>query len=533
MNEAPSPIPPLPARKRSWRRRLLVAGVMLLIVGLGVFAVVSRWQAQELREALAETDRSDPHWRMPDLEAHRVVLRDEDNAAFQIRKARKALPLDWPFNKDRLESIFSFDPEALILVSAFSGLGSPGGQPWNALGSVAAGEATTHAVWNQLFDPPDLPDGFVIEPPVLLNQKQERWLRAELPRVAEAIQEARRLVDFPRGRIPIPWEEDYSISTRLPWIQDARSIPYPLQYDLFLRCQDGDLAGALVSCHAMHNASKSLGDDPCLTSQMIRMVCRTMMLRSLERILAQGEPPEELLGRMQRLLEEDEQEPLVLFGIRGERAGCDGYLEAVQQGRIKLGSLVADVGGSGPSGGSRSWLDNLKTQIQVGSVSHNRAVLLRRMNRMVQIAQMPPEQQDAELDLLDGLIKNDPWLVKELFRPIWIEKVIAADRRSVALIRCLIVALAAERYRQANHHWPDQLTELCPRYLTKEVPRDPFDGQPLRYRPTAEGVVLYSVSEDRMDNGGNLSDNTSIKGTDLGVRLWNAARRRQRPRSGS
>jgi hypothetical protein len=35
-----------------------------------------------------------------------------------------------------------------------------------------------------------------------------------------------------------------------------------------------------------------------------------------------------------------------------------------------------------------------------------------------------------------------------------------------------------------------------------EVPIDPFDGQPVRYRCTDPGYVLYSILEDGQDNGG-------------------------------
>jgi hypothetical protein len=38
------------------------------------------------------------------------------------------------------------------------------------------------------------------------------------------------------------------------------------------------------------------------------------------------------------------------------------------------------------------------------------------------------------------------------------------------------------------------------------VPLDPIDGQPLRYRPNADGTfLLYSVGENGVDDGGNPS----------------------------
>jgi len=60
----------------------------------------------------------------------------------------------------------------------------------------------------------------------------------------------------------------------------------------------------------------------------------------------------------------------------------------------------------------------------------------------------------------------------------------------------------------------------------------PSAREHLRYRKTADGVVIYSVGEDRTDHGGNLSNITNTKGTNWGVRLWDVSRRRQPPRPG-
>jgi len=65
----------------------------------------------------------------------------------------------------------------------------------------------------------------------------------------------------------------------------------------------------------------------------------------------------------------------------------------------------------------------------------------------------------------------------------------------LAFLRCAVAAVAIERYRLAIHHWPEHLEDLVPQYLGK-VPTDPFDGQPLRYRRLADGVIIYTVGED-------------------------------------
>lgn len=75
------------------------------------------------------------------------------------------------------------------------------------------------------------------------------------------------------------------------------------------------------------------------------------------------------------------------------------------------------------------------------------------------------------------------------------------DSRAQADMDMARIALAIERYRLAKGKLPGQLTDLVPTYLT-EVPIDPFDGQPIRYRLTEPGYVVYSVGEDGEENGG-------------------------------
>jgi hypothetical protein len=99
--------------------------------------------------------------------------------------------------------------------------------------------------------------------------------------------------------------------------------------------------------------------------------------------------------------------------------------------------------------------------------------------------------------------------------------------RIQAYLRCAIVALAVERYRLAHGQWPDSLNSLVPEFLPK-IPLDPYDAKPLRYRRLQDGVVIYSIGPDKVDNGGKLyRRGLSKTGTNFGFQLWDVNRRRQ------
>ncbi len=67
----------------------------------------------------------------------------------------------------------------------------------------------------------------------------------------------------------------------------------------------------------------------------------------------------------------------------------------------------------------------------------------------------------------------------------------------------LVAAIAIRRFQLRHGVYPDSLTALVPEFC-REVPRDPVDGQPLRYRPQPDSsFLLYSVGENGTDDGGN------------------------------
>lgn len=70
-----------------------------------------------------------------------------------------------------------------------------------------------------------------------------------------------------------------------------------------------------------------------------------------------------------------------------------------------------------------------------------------------------------------------------------------------ANLRLVNTALAIERFRTAQGKLPATLMELFPHYLAA-VPEDPFDGKQLRYLCLSTGYVIYSIGDDRQDDGG-------------------------------
>jgi hypothetical protein len=74
--------------------------------------------------------------------------------------------------------------------------------------------------------------------------------------------------------------------------------------------------------------------------------------------------------------------------------------------------------------------------------------------------------------------------------------------KSLANLRLAKTAVALERFHGTHQNiYPDSLAELAPEFLP-QIPKDPYDGQPLRYHKTTTGYQLYSVGPNLRDDGG-------------------------------
>jgi hypothetical protein len=162
--------------------------------------------------------------------------------------------------------------------------------------------------------------------------------------------------------------------------------------------------------------------------------------------------------------------------------------------------------------------------------------MLRWLNEAVEVAKLPPREREPRQKQLHQRFNADAPVLARLLMHV-VRQASDAEGRSLALTRCAIAAVAVERYRLEHGYWPRALADLEGKQLAK-VPLDPYDGQPLRYRPppllgfsrSPKNIVIYSIGPDGEDNGGKLDRAFPTQpGIDIGFRLWNVRDRRQPP----
>jgi hypothetical protein len=465
--------PPHP-RRRVLRRAAAIV-LIAVAVGFGLLAYRHAANGWLLRDALAELDRIDPGWRLVDLEAARAVIPEDENSALVVRRARALLrrPENWMI----------------------------------------------HQLGGQLsHQPPTAP----------LTDDQCRLIIDALELNEATLTPLRQLAQFPRGRHPIRYAPD-GISTHLRHIDDmSMLVTFVLEPLLLADIHDGHLPEALLDCRCLLNLSRSLRDEPILASQHIRYRhYQHDAIRGLERVLGHGRLDRAALADFQAELATELRDDPWEVGIRGERASVEVLFDALQDGRLARLSALRGMWGRptgppAPLDPIRDWLqDHMPTDLRPAH-----AAALRLATRVLATARLPWHERPAAVAALDAerAAATDPvpQALPDLVR------MFAYMQMGQARLRCAVTACAVERYRLDHGGWPASLSALVPALLP-DVPADPGDGQPIRYRRLDDGVVIYSVGPDCADNGAaSLVDYVWPwpDGADLGIRLWDEPHRR-------
>jgi hypothetical protein len=327
-----------------------------------------------------------------------------------------------------------------------------------------------------------------------LGEEQLLVLRDAVAPLAPERGDALRLKNLPDGRFAVQYAFDF-LGTEPTEALSSRVVRQFLFYDAMLRAEENDAAGAVAACHALLNAARSVGDEPLILSQLERLAGQELTVLALERVLAQVTPPAAALQQLHEALVREGNEQPLAHALRGARGGVPRVYRAFE-----------DEGGPPPH--------------------RDYAAQLRYLTRAVEVSQRPVEQQRAALAELEASKSKLPALARQLVPAL--EQVFEVNVRAQAQLRCAVVAVAAERYRLMHQSWPASAAELLRSGLLASMPVDPFDGQPLRWRLLPDGLVVYSVGYDRVDNGGlPVRGDSGAEGSDIVFRLWHAPARRQ------
>ncbi len=467
-------------QKRSRWRLVILLGLVSGAITAALLIGIQRYrEAQEkavvdealadLRAAIAEVDRAEPGgWQMEDIERQRQKVPDAENGAKVVQAAAKLLPKDW----------------------------EDGG-------------------FESSLD--------MLAPPLRLREEQAETLQEMLGELGAALKEARKLIEYPKGRYPPPVLTPDWMSTRIEHTSAVRDVSTLLFLDAVLLCEQRDYKKAWASAEATLNAGRSLGDEPWFVSMLLRFAARLKCVAAMERILAQGEVDEMALAEARARFRSEQGRNLTEFGIRGERAGQHVFYTNLAKGEVKTPDL-AEI----PGDAAANW-DSMKAR----DIPASHAYMLRMLTRAIGCANKARKEQDDCFGKWESDIKGAKGsltipLLAGLLTPAT-SRIADAEGRSDTLLECAVTALAAEQFRLRAKRWPKNLAELVKAGLLLKIPLDLHDHQPLRLRHAPNGLVVYSLATGH-DYEGTAWDNPAappLGQERVEFRLWDPAHRRQ------
>ncbi len=281
------------------------------------------------------------------------------------------------------------------------------------------------------------------------------------------------------------YDWDY-VDGSLPELPNFRKCVQLLQLAALTQADQGHTDAAIAYIKDALRLSDSLRREPALINYLFRIGSSAIALGALERALSVTPFTD---GQLQDLSE-------VLAG----KAGQFELAEAIITERcltIELARNPSRATGLGPG----------RTVLRLPGVRSTGLVdILDHMGKCIEAARLPLTERVARFHQIGAELDQLSYvhvMVKSVAPSLG--RVVELDLRIHAHLDLARTALAVERYRRATGTVPDRLEQLMPQYL-EQVPIDPFDGRPLRYRRTSPGYVLYSILEDGQDNGGRERD---------------------------
>lgn len=465
---------PTAEKKRSWIWRVLLWGTGAMVLLFGIFYAVTlhsdRSARERLAQIIAQLDRTDPNWRLEDFLHDFKPPPESANCTPIVQKILKEKPANWP----------------------------------------------SATVQEKIGNP---------APQRELDSEQLGMLRSEMARSPETVALVRKLGDLRQGYYKINWGPD-PIGALLPLVQESREVASIARYDAELRAQEKDYDGALDSCRAILVSGRAAEPVNTMIQALVRFAIEAVCLNQVERTLALGEPSEAALAKLQSLLEDELAQPLLMQGFRSERAVSYRVMEnTFKNSNGKMGMLLVDTPALARS-------EILKKVLGValapfaGSMESNQATCLETLTEIVEAMKLPEPEHAPVFARVDAMAKD--WRQPILFRLLVpaMSKLHEAHLRNQARLRAGVLAIAAERHRRRLGTWPEKIDYLIPPDL-KQAGIDPYDGKPLRLLKLPDGIVIYSVGANRIDDGGMVGQ-TGVT-PDIGFRLWDVKARRQKP----
>lgn len=404
---------------------------------------------------------------------------DQDDAQTQRAPAVAAAPVALPDSNEKLNQLYRLPAGATdstpLLIDATTGLDRQPFADWLKQRPMGIGESVSCS----------FPADVEKEIPAARAMTVE-YIQSLLSAHAAASQAA-------RARYPTDFSDGND--SLFPEGIRLKNLCKLLLVEACLRAAEGKLDDCVTSLVTAIKCSQSLMGYPTVVADAVRIHNVINTQNCMLQLVSRYEFSDEQLDKLReelRVVRESDQSTYCMSGSLG--------LTLISLRANKLDSLVDE------NDGTPQELERIRQTLR-NPTERDREYLVGNARELVAACKLPyPER----LDKFDAIGKE---LDKTLALPSQERphagvmatlshlKYAQAVARLDAITDISQVILAIEKYRRARGRIPDRLAELVPTYVDP-IPVDSFDGEPLRYVPGDTVYTLYSVGENRKDDGG-------------------------------
>jgi hypothetical protein len=341
----------------------------------------------------------------------------------------------------------------------------------------------------------------------------------------EAVQEAsdelaalNQLSHYQGGQIPLDYSSDHRIDEMLSYLAFSRQLARWKCAEMLHNAEQGDTQFITDNTDIMLGIADLLKKEPLIISSLTRIAIQALTYEKIIRICNLHELKPAQLAALQKMIADSYDQRGMYWSFLGERT----FL--IQAGRQTLHGEYQNACGKDQG----CWSSRIPGYR--GIVYKDIAFGIRYMNRLLKYAKNSIEFSHDEEQRIEKQRDEAPdyYFFSSTLLPS-LEGTLILANRQLAYARVTYTALAAERFRIEQGHWPESPAELVPKYLDA-VPSDPFEAEAtIRYKQFEDGIVVYSVGENTTDEGGAVYETDSrvkkSNAKDWGVILLNPALR--------
>jgi len=313
----------------------------------------------------------------------------------------------------------------------------------------------------------------------------------------------------------------------LPHLSEFRNIGHGLCSRARFRAEQGRYAEAFSDIESCYRMGRQMKGDKTLIEQLVGIAVEAVAVKNLRDILSAEGVDLATLASLQQRVEEMMAGENFSMSFKGEKLFLyDEIQRCFTEDRFGGGHLYLkrfrEIGDMTDDDlmemlfRKKRWLTPLHVLFTHPNKSQTRETADEYYGFIEEMAAKTPARLRAEeidlnekaMEIVRGNVLLDI-LAPAIGKAAKIGHRMRVDAEATAAIIALL------RYEKDKGVYPDNPGVLVSGGYLKELPIDPFSDKPLVYRRTDDGFILYSVSENFEDDGGEVGRDRKGK-----VRLW-------------